>query len=381
MNSVPAIASGRAGQTLRAVGLLRPLDGCPVCGKDSCDDDRHLQPSSPCLPVEALEDAVDVSAEGLRIAAEGILYRLAAMIPLYGMLGFLIAYAKVGKTTFGQAMAAAIAMGRPFLGKATTRCRVLVVCAEDPPEYVAWLAQHLQVERGWLAFYRRPIILDLKGLAQLVGTVQRENFGLVLVASWQAVVRGLIRDENDNAGAVQVVENVKAAARLSGIPWLIDAHSGKAEDQGDDADPSRAMRGASAAAGAADYALFLRYADGAFGTQRKLSGKGRFVSFAPITMDFDPATGTYTEVGVTTKNAAAETTWRLLLEASALTTEPRTTTEIARAAGLNGDGKVTNTHRRQIVAALKGRSDVGIEQTVRFGEKTTLYKLLQVTPQ
>ena len=45
------------------------------------------------------------------------------------------------------------------------------------------------------------------------------NYGLVLISSWQAIVRGLIRDENDNAGAVRVVEDVKAAARLTRIPW------------------------------------------------------------------------------------------------------------------------------------------------------------------
>ena len=66
---------------------------------------------------------------------------------------------------------------------------------------------------------------------------------------------------------------------------MIDAHAGKGEDQEDDADPTNAMRGASAAAGAADYMLSLRYAKGAFGTQRRLSGKGRFVNFAPITID------------------------------------------------------------------------------------------------
>ena len=72
---------------------------------------------------------------------------------------------------------------------------------------------------------------------------------------WQAVVRGLVKDENDNAGAVMVVERVKAFTRTPEVPWLIDAHAGKAEDQTDDADPSKAMRGASGAAGAADYTL------------------------------------------------------------------------------------------------------------------------------
>jgi hypothetical protein len=69
------------------------------------------------------------------------------------------------------------------------------------------------------------------------------------------VIRGLLKDENDNLGAVCIVENVKAAARQSGVPWLIDAHSGKGEDQSDDADPSKALRVASSAAGAADYTL------------------------------------------------------------------------------------------------------------------------------
>jgi len=97
-------------------------------------------------------------------------------------------------------------------------------------------------------FRSGPLLLHPAGLAQVVATVKAHQFGLVLIASWQAVVRGLVRDENDNAGAVLVVENVKAAARESGIPWLIDAHSGKGEDQQEDADPSKAMRGASAAA-------------------------------------------------------------------------------------------------------------------------------------
>src|SRR5699024_6510189 len=108
------------------------------------------------------------------------------------------------------------------------------------------------VTPGVLTFYRRSLVLDAATLARIVHTVQTGGYGLVLISSWQAVVRGLIKDENDNAGAVAVVEAVKAAARTTGVPWLIDAHSGKGEDQGDEADPSRAMRGASAAAGAAD---------------------------------------------------------------------------------------------------------------------------------
>ena len=186
---------------------------------------------------------------------------------------------------------------------------------------------------------------------------------------------GLVRDENDNAGAVRVVEDVKAATRSVGIPWLIDAHSGKGEDQRDDADPTHAMRGASAAAGAADYMLSLRYDNGAFGRQRRLSGKGRFVDFAPIVMDFDATSSTYVVVAGL-KRGLAESTWRLITETSALSTTPKSAKEIARDAGL-GDGRVTTTHHRQIIAALKGRPQVGRSDVMRRGQKTTLFRLLE----
>ena len=222
------------------------------------------------FPDTDLEDAMIVACEGQQIARDGVRYLVDGIIPDYGTVGFSVAFAKVGKTTFSQGLAAAVAMGRPFLDRATTRAKVLVLAAEDPAEYTAWLARHLDVEAGWMTFRRKSLILDPHGLARARTTIARGGYGFVLIASWQAVVRGLIRDENDNAGAVRVVEDVKAAARLTGVPWLIDAHSGKGEDQHDDADPSRAMRGASSAAGAADYTLSLRYANGAFGAQRRL---------------------------------------------------------------------------------------------------------------
>jgi hypothetical protein len=333
------------------------------------------------FPCEDLEDAVDIAIRGREIATAGVPYLVDGVIPAYGMLGFLVAFAKVGKTTFGMALAAHVAMGRTFLDRTTTAARVLVFAAEDPPEYTAWMARHLLplVERGRMTFRCLPLRLGGVDLERVVATVQRERVGFVLIASWQAVVRGLIRDENDNAGAVCVVEEVKAAARKTGIPWLIDAHSGKGEDQDDDADPSKAMRGASSAAGAADYTLSLRYSNGTFGTHRRLSGKGRFVSFAPLSLDFDPSTSTYTVIGEAQEVAVA-TTWRLICETGALDAEPRSIAEIARLIGLvSADEGVTNTQRRQISAALRNRPEVAHEHGVRRGQKTSLYRRLDLT--
>jgi hypothetical protein len=191
------------------------------------------------------------------------------------------------------------------------------------------------------------------------------------------VVRGLIRDENDNSGAVVVVERVKVATRITKIPWLIDAHSGRGEDQDNDADPVRALRGASAAAGAADYILSLRYADGAFGNRRRLSGRGRFVTLAPQTISYDPETGCYEDLG-SVKGAMGETTWRLISETGALTAEWRPAQAIAQAAGiLSPNGKVTHRERRRVAEALQQRSGVATSDNGQTGRaRRVSYRLV-----
>ncbi len=231
-------------------------------------------PAAAVLDGKGLADATAVIAEGQRVAEVGVLYLVDGLVPAYGMLGLSVAFAKVGRPVSRSSSAPPWPTGRPFLDCTTRQTRVLIIAAEDPPEYTAWLARHLDVPPGVLTFYRQPIRLDAAGLTAIAGTVAADRYGLVLIASWQAVVRGLLRDENDNAGAVRLVEDVKAVTRSTGVPWLIDAHSGKGEDQTDEADPSKALRGASSAAGAADYTLSLRYANGPFGTRRRLSGKG-----------------------------------------------------------------------------------------------------------
>jgi hypothetical protein len=166
------------------------------------------------------------------------------------------------------------------------------------------------------------------------------------------------------------MEAVKAAARATGIPWLIDAHSGKGEDQRDDADPTRALRGASGAAGAADFILSLRYADGPFSPRRRLNGKGRFVSVPPILMEFDAETGAYTALG-DTKTATVETTWRLIVETGALTTTPQTVDMIAQTAGLVPAGKRCSGHTRRLVAQALFRRD-GVDRSVKMRGARTI---------
>ena len=392
----PGVAHvAKAATHLTAAGIssltLPPFPGVPETGDVSdwldlghtvADLEALILGAAPRVIIPELDptflaDAVDVIREGQRIAEQGIQFTVDGMIPAYGMLGFLVAFAKVGKTTLGQALAAAVAMGQPFLHRVTTRARVLIIAAEDPPEYTAYLARTLVVDPGWLTFSRAPLQLTADGLARIVGTVQTGGYGLVLISSWQAVIRGLVKDENDNAGAVNIVETVKASTRLTQIPWLIDAHSGKGEDQDDGADPSKALRGASGAAGAADYTLSLRYADGTFGNKRRLSGKGRFVNFAPLTLDYDLTTGRYDCLGDASR-VAVETTWRLIEELGALTDTAQTVADIARRISLQPAGsndRFTKAQRRQVTDALKDRAAVIPCPIVRRGQETIGYRL------
>lgn len=357
---------------------------CPECGRENCEEHllapaplKSSAPSTLCFPDEELEDATLVAAEGRELHTQGVKYVVHELIPNYGTCGFVVAYNKVGKTTWGLQLGAHVASGRPFLNRQTEKTRVLVLSAEDPPEYIAWLARHLDVPPGCMFIRRKPLILTPANLRRICATVRQKQIGLVLLCTWQSVITGLIKDENDNAGAVAIVERVKQATRETGIPWLIDAHSGKGEDQSDDADPSRAMRGASAAAGAADYTLSLRYAKGTFSTLRRLSGKGRFVSLAPTLLDFDPLTSAYTTTQDDQKSVMRETTWALIRTTGALTIIPATLKEIGVACGLVGaDRQPTSQQRRQLLDALTNRPEVGRNDVLRRGKKVTVYFLL-----
>jgi len=311
-----------------------------------------------------LADSTVVAAEGIKAHTEGIPWTVEGLIPAGGMLGMMIARAKVGKTSLGLALAQAVGTGAPFLGQATTACKVLVVAAEDPPLWIAILARHMTAPFGQVTFYRAPIQLTAEGCARIAGTAKAGGYGLVLIASWQAVITSLVENENDNAGAARVVETVKAVVRKGLIPWMIDAHAGKGEDQSDDADPTLALRGASAAAGAADYLLSLRYAGKPFEPTRRLSGKGRLVDFKPITLTCDLATGTYTVLS-TSPSDYAETTWASILAVGALAESWVSAGTIATMIGLVEPGVRPNGHAMDRVrAALKNPTGKGLREGI-----------------
>jgi AAA domain len=351
-------------------------DGCPVCGREACENPLHVpseEASYRGLNPDRLASVAAVVAEGQALDRNGIPYLVDNLIPAYGGFGMLVARAKVGKTTLAYQLGAAVATGVPFLERMTKQTRVLIVAAEDPPQYTAWLARHLDdVPEEMMTFYRGPIRLDAEGLTAIADTITTGHYGLVLIASWQAVIRGLVAHENDNMGLVNIVESAKQFARETNVPWLCDAHAGKGEDQTDEADPSLALRGASSAAGAADYTLSLRYADSPFSTKRRLSGKGRFVNLAPLLIDCPPDRHHYTLVGET-KTVSRDTIWKLIVSVEALTDTPQSAYAIAKTIGIAGTKGRDVTGLRQVRDALHGRPGVKTIIDSRNGRPLILY--------
>ena len=92
-------------------------------------------------------------------------------------------------------------------------------------------------------------------------------------------------------------------------------------------------------------------------------------------MDFDTTTGAYQVIGPS-GDATAESTWRLICEMGALSTEPRSVTEIGRKLGIEKNGKLSGTQRKQIANALRDRPDVGVIEDIVRGQKTRLYRRL-----
>jgi hypothetical protein len=341
-------------------------------------DDAEKEPAEGQQPVDPLRfspgsvvSAAAMVERGRRLMAEGVPYLIHGLVPDLGMVGFLVAYAKSGKSTLGMTMTKAITdKGTDtFMDRSVQKRRGLYVALEDPEDYTAWLMARAFDGTEDCLIYPRPLLLNDLTLGELEHFIVEKEVGFVYVASFLASIRGRVKDENDNASMSAAVASLKLFARRIGKPLLMEAHAGKGENMNADADPVKALRGASAAGAEADYLLSLkREGKGGFTTRRTLSGLGRFVSVAPIAFDYDQASGRLTLMGDSGTSAATETDWRLIQEGGALTAEWRSAEAIARAAGLtSAKGLVERAHRDRVTAALYAREGVQKQDNGKTG--------------
>jgi RecA-family ATPase len=167
----------------------------------------------------------------------------------------LVAGPKVGKTTLVLALADAVSEGRLFLGKPTSRTRVLYLTEERGPTFRAAL------ERVGIAGDDFRIVLRQAGAGMKWSEVMEDataqaldmGAGLLVVdslADWAA----LQGDSENSSGAVLEALRPIQAAAASGLAVILSRHDRK----GPAAELGEAGRGSNATAGACDILMSLR---------------------------------------------------------------------------------------------------------------------------
>ena len=151
----------------------------------------------------------------------------------------IISAAKVGKSFLVGDLAIATTTGGRWLGKQTTKGRVLVVDYELHREtlvsrYSKILAtRNLQIEPDMLKLLalRGQENVDLDALASIIGGIQKDYYSLIIVdALYRIIPQGI--SENDNAGMLRIYNRIDRFAEQTGASWVVVHHSSKGDQSG-----------------------------------------------------------------------------------------------------------------------------------------------------
>jgi RecA-family ATPase len=158
---------------------------------------------------------------------------------------------KSGKSWLLLQLAQAIDTGKPFLGRATTKCSVLYLALEDGAQRIHE-RQHIRKwkpEAACFAFGMLPLSDD--GLDQLRNAAHA--FDVVVIDTLRAAC-GAGVDENDNAEMGAIVQSLADYAHTECKTILISHHTRK----GDAEDAFDLIRGAGAIRGAYDVGVVIQ---------------------------------------------------------------------------------------------------------------------------
>lgn len=209
------------------------------------------------FPVVTAADLLEVQEADA--AVEWMLYQLIACGALIG----LIAKPKVGKTTLIYELAVKIALGLPFLGRATRQCGVLVLALEEHRRDVSRRLRTLGAENlDNLHLVIGPLDADEATFAQIKRTVEERAIGLIIVDTLNSFWG--VRDENNASEVTAAIKPLLNLARSTNAAIVAIHHSRKSEgEHGDE------IRGSNALFSLFDAALLLKRHDAE--NQRKLT--------------------------------------------------------------------------------------------------------------
>lgn len=187
-----------------------------------------------------------------------------------GRLTLLAGPPKVGKTTLVYQLLAAVALGKPFLGREVAQANVLILGLEEHPGDMIDRLRTVITEdmRGLVRVQMAPLPYNESVLKELVTYIDENNIGLVvidtLVAWWK------LKDETDASEVIRQVSPLLDVVRRTNAAWLGLAHTRKGGGE-----HGEEIRGSSALLGIVDIALSMKRTEGG-GCQRMLESFPRY---------------------------------------------------------------------------------------------------------
>lgn len=200
-----------------------------------------------------------------------------------GNLGVLAGRSKSGKSILMLSMTMSIDAGTPFLGRDTTRGRVLYYALEDGARRV----QHRLQSFNWQPSERTAFLFSIANLDDCQGGPgpgvteiwgHTKDYDLIVVDTLTAAMSGRT-DERDNSSMGAILNALAQVAHDSDTAILIVHHTGKAFNPDD---IFATLRGASAIRGAYDLGLVLERKPGE--REAILHAESRDMDVRPMTL-------------------------------------------------------------------------------------------------
>src|SRR3984893_9425245 len=187
-----------------------------------------------------------------------------------GALALLVAFMKVGKSTFIYALAIAVARGVSFLRYPTQQGAVLIFALEEHPRDVRRHLEQFGMRSDDPIFILTGRLQNSPDLLEELQTfIVEHDITLVIIDTltqfWS------VADENSNSEVVREISSILDLARTTNATVLLVHHERKSGGE-----EGRGIRGGSALFGLVDQALLLERRHGGDETHRVLRTFGRY---------------------------------------------------------------------------------------------------------
>lgn len=291
------------------------------------------QPDRPGFPSFPLEEGREGTNFSPRTAAEimagappEIDWLWAPYLPA-GTLATLVAYMKVGKSTFAYSLAMAVAKGAPFLDFPTRQGGVLILAVEEHPRDWHLRLREFGMRPGDPIHVHGGKLMGLHGTMSALRTyVIEHDIRLVILDTLSRFWADVIEEESNNIQVGRTIDPFLELARETDAVVLLVHHERKAG--GED---GRGIRGGSALFGLVDQALLLERKPGVDRSLRILKALGRY-SETPYELVIEYTDGRFLNRGTPETADSLERDRRIF---AALSEEPQRLDTLVAATGLS----------------------------------------------